>query len=477
MEINETTLKELKTKMGVIQTEFMQKKIPIIAIFEGWSAAGKGTVISQLINRMDPRGYNVFSIEPELESRFSPLCEMYETLPPYGNMSVLDGSWYTRTVASFVREKISTKQLNELCQSTTDFERALANDGYIILKFFLDIPKEEQKKRMDELKDKKSTAWRVKEFDEYQNDHYFEFKECYETVMERTDTAFSPWIKVSATNKQDAVYSIFNEIISAIERANAAKQVPQYPFAQNIPTEPTKGLDGCDLNAYLPKDEYKGVLKDLQKKITKLQTQLYIKKIPVVVAYEGWDAAGKGGNIRRLSSALDPRGFDVIPIAAPSEADRAHHYMWRFWKNLPKSGHTAIFDRTWYGRVMVERIEGFCSEAEWKRAFEEINEFETYLAKQGHVVLKFFINIDADEQLRRFEARRDTPEKSWKLTDEDWRNREKWDVYYSAVSEMIERTNTEQAPWHVIASNDKSYARIKVLSTVAKAFEKALDDA
>ncbi len=476
MENSEQTLKDLREQMGVIQVEFMRKKIPIIVMFEGWSGAGKGTLIGKLINRMDPRGYNVFSIEPEYDfpSRYSALCDLFSAIPPYGKMSVLDGSPYSQAVAQRVRDKISAKELKKLCENTVNIERALANDGYMILKFMLDIPKEEQKKRIDDLNNKKSTAWRVKPFDEFQNEHYFEFKEVFEDVITRTDTEFAPWIKVNATDRDDAAYTVFKEIISAIQNALSAEK-PSFPPTSPSKLLPAMGLDGCDLNAYLPKDEYREMLKVYQKKISKLATQLYMHKIPVVIGYEGWDAAGKGGNIRRLSSALDPRGFDVVPISAPTPTEKNHHYMWRFLKELPKTGHIAIFDRTWYGRVMVERIEGYCSQDEWSRAFEEINEFEKYLADEGHIVLKFFINVDNAEQLRRFEARRDTPEKNWKLTDEDWRNREKWDVYHSAISQMIDNTNTAHAPWHVIPSNDKSFARIKVLKIVTNAFETALE--
>ncbi len=470
------TLSQLKAKMGIIQTEFMKRKLPIIVLFNGWSAAGKGTIISDLISRMDPRGYNVFSIEPEspLPERYSPLQCMFDTLPCYGKMSILDGSWYSQIVAERIKGNIGKEELSKLYKSTVDFERALSNDGYLIIKFMLDISKEEQRERFEDLKSKKSTRWRVKDFDEFQNEHYDEFKECYDNLMEDTTSAHSPWIKVDASDTSVGALRVFSEIISAIEKR--FEQVTKYETPCIIPSYPTQGLDGCDLKAYLPKQEYRKMVRDLQKKIKKLHTILYMKKIPVVIGYEGWDAAGKGGNIRRLSSALDPRGFDVIPVSAPNEAEREHQYMWRFWNNLPKTGHVSIFDRTWYGRVMVERIEGFCSQWEYNRAYEEIKEFETYLADNGHVVLKFFINIDSDEQLRRFEARRDDPTKSWKLTDEDWRNRKKWDLYEQAISEMITKTNTEKAPWYIIPSNDKSFARVKVLTIVANAFEKAIKD-
>ena len=225
----------------------------------------------------------------------------------------------------------------------------------------------------------------------------------------------------------------------------------------------------------LSEDEYNSKLEELQKKLSELHYELYRKKIPVVIAYEGWDAAGKGGNIKRIAAALDPRGYEVHPIASPEPHEKARHFLWRFWTRLPKDGHIAIFDRTWYGRVMVERIEGFCSENEWKRAYNEINEFEKELVDWGAVVIKFWVQIDKDTQLARFTERQNTPEKNWKITDEDWRNREKWDQYESAVDEMIKKTSTAFAPWYVLESNDKKYARIKALEIVIENIERKLN--
>lgn len=194
----------------------------------------------------------------------------------------------------------------------------------------------------------------------------------------------------------------------------------------------------------------------------------------VVIAYEGWDAAGKGGNIKRLTEALDPRGYEVHPIASPEPYAKARHYLWRFWTRLPKDGHIAIFDRTWYGRVMVERLEGFCSENDWQRAYNEINEFERELTDWGAVVIKFWVQIDKQTQLLRFNERQNDPAKQWKITEEDWRNREKWDVYETAVNEMLQKTSTANAPWHILESVDKKYARIKALQITADTLEKAL---
>ena len=223
----------------------------------------------------------------------------------------------------------------------------------------------------------------------------------------------------------------------------------------------------------LTDEEYDTQLDALQDELRELHNELYRKKIPVIIAYEGWDAAGKGGNIKRITSALDPRGYEVQPIASPEPHEKARHFLWRFWTRLPKDGHIAIFDRTWYGRVMVERLEGFCSENDWQRAYNEMNEFEKELSDWGAVVIKFWVQIDSDTQLERFTERQNTTEKQWKITDEDWRNREKWDQYEEAVNEMLQKTSTEFAPWHILESNDKKYARIKALRIVTEEIKKA----
>ena len=247
------------------------------------------------------------------------------------------------------------------------------------------------------------------------------------------------------------------------------------PLIQNVfPLNRTQKLKDIKLNKTISDEEYKTQLKDLQVRLKALHNQAYLKGIPIIVAYEGWDAAGKGGNIKRLTSALDARGYIVHPIASPKHFEKSRHHLWRFWTRLPKTGHFAIFDRTWYGRVMVERLEGFCSENDWQRAYNEINEFEKELSDWGAVIVKFWVHIDKDTQLARFTDRQNTPEKQWKITDEDWRNREKWDLYEQAVDEMIAKTSTTYAPWHVLESNDKKYARVKALKIIIAALEKAL---
>ena len=248
------------------------------------------------------------------------------------------------------------------------------------------------------------------------------------------------------------------------------------PVLQNVfPLKKMPKLSEISLaEKTMEEEEYKTELKRLQSHLGELHNRLYRKRIPVIIAYEGWNAAGKGGNIRRITEALDPRGFEVHPIASPEPHEKARHYLWRFFTRLPRTGHIAVYDRTWYGRVMVERLEGFCSENDWKRAYNEINEFEKELSDWGAVIIKFWVHIDKETQLERFTLRQNTPEKQWKITDEDWRNREKWDAYESAVDEMIQKTSTVYAPWHILESVDKKYARIQALKIVIEELEKVL---
>ena len=235
-------------------------------------------------------------------------------------------------------------------------------------------------------------------------------------------------------------------------------------------------LQRIDLTLDITPEEYKERKKKLQKKLALLHNQMYLKRVPVILAFEGWDAGGKGGAIKRITQSIDPRGYEVVPVSAPNDLEKSHHYLWKFWQKFPKDGHMAIFDRTWYGRVLVERIEGFATEQEWKRAYSEINNMEAHLTRSGAVVLKFWMHIDKDEQERRFKQRQETPEKQWKITDEDWRNRARWDDYERAVDEMVLRTSTKNAPWYIIEANSKLYARIKVMEIVVEALEHALEN-
>lgn len=342
------------------------------------------------------------------------------------------------------------------------------------MKFFFQIDEKEQRKRLEDLLQEKNTKWRVGQDDLWQNKNYDKCLQVYDRYLEDTNQSTAPWYLIDSKSKKWAELQMLEILIKGIDTAlmNSSHAVPilQNPFRlKNMPK-----LAEISLDKTLTETEYREQLKACQNRLRELHNELYRKKIPVIIAYEGWDAAGKGGNIKRIAAALDPRGYEVHPIASPEPHEKARHYLWRFWNRLPKDGHIAIFDRTWYGRVMVERLEGFCSENDWQRAYNEINEFEKELSDWGAVVIKFWVQIDKDTQLERFTLRQNTPEKQWKITDEDWRNREKWDLYEDAVNEMLQKTSTSFAPWFVLESNDKKYARIKALKTVISEIEKKL---
>ena len=339
----------------------------------------------------------------------------------------------------------------------------------------MQIDKEEQKFRMDKLCSSQDTRWRVSEFDKWQQEHYRKCEKVYDRYLKDTNASTSPWYIIDARDKKWAELQVMDTLVSSIEVA-LQNQSHSVPILQNIfPLVKMPKLADVELaGKTIDDEEYDKELKKLQSKLSELHNRLYRKRIPVIITYEGWDAAGKGGNIKRITGALDPRGYEVHPIASPEPHEKARHYLWRFWTRLPKDGHIAIFDRTWYGRVMVERLEGFCSENDWKRAYNEMNEFEKELSDWGAVIIKFWVQIDKDTQLARFNDRQNNPEKQWKITDEDWRNREKWDQYEEAVNEMLKKTSTAYAPWHILESVDKKYARIKALKIVIKELEKAL---
>lgn len=316
---------------------------------------------------------------------------------------------------------------------------------------------------------------RTPERDQYRNKHYKEYYRVYDEMLEKTNTVFAPWHIISAQERRSAMNEIYQIIVQSIRSALDEKKViiPSEYHAQmhtfHLVKKPL--LEDVPLYRSIDEDVYRNLLHKEQKKLAKLHNIVYRKRIPVIVAYEGWDAAGKGGNIKRLTAALDPRGYEVVPIASPTPTEKAHNHLWRFWQHFPEDGHITVFDRTWYGRVMVERLEGFCTEEEWKRAYQEINELEYELQKWGAILIKFWLHIDSDEQLRRFKERQETPEKQWKITDEDWRNREKWDQYETAVNDMIRLTSTEYAPWTIVESQDKKFGRIKAIQTLNDAIE------
>lgn len=469
-----------RDELANLQHRMKDAGLPVIVLFEGWDSSGKGSMIASMIQTLDPRFFKVYTTTdptPE-EQRFPFLWRHWYRTPERGKMAIFDESWYPEVSRARIEDGLSTEDAYSRMDSINTFERQLAQDGYLIIKFFLHISAKEQARRHARLLSDKNTRWRVSERDKFRNKHYKEYYRVYDEMLEKTNTVFAPWHVISAMERRSAMNDIYQIIVNSIRSALEEKKmiVPSEYHSQvhNFHLVKQPKLEDVPLYRRLEDSAYRDMLRKEQKKLSKLHNIIYREKIPVVIAYEGWDAAGKGGNIKRLTAALDPRGYEVVPIASPTPIDKAHQHLWRFWQNLPESGHITVFDRTWYGRVMVERLEGFCSEEEWKRAYQELNEFEYELEKWGAILIKFWLHIDSDEQLRRFTERQNTPEKQWKITDEDWRNREKWDQYEVAVNDMVRLTSTEYAPWTIIESQDKKFGRIKAIQTLNDAIEARL---
>lgn len=469
-------LKAAREKLAALQMQIKEHKVPVLVLVEGWGTAGKGSLIGQMIQNIDPRFFKVATMDsPTEEERRKPfLCRYFARIPEAGKFMFLDSGWMDEVVRTRVHGEMDQKTYEQRIESIRRFERQLTDNGYLVMKFFCHISEKEQKKRIEGLLDDIDTRWRVSENDKWQNKHYEKCLSVFDRYLEDTNTPSAPWYIIDARSRKWAALQALETLTQGIEIA-LQNQSLAVPLLQNVfPLVKMPKLSEIALDLAIEESEYKEELDKLQNQLKELHNRLYRKKVPVVIVYEGWDAAGKGGNIKRITEALDPRGFEVHPIASPEPHEKARHYLWRFWTRLPKTGHIAIFDRSWYGRVMVERLEGFCSENDWKRAYNEMNEFEKELHDWGAVIIKFWVQIDKDTQLERFTDRQNTPEKRWKITDEDWRNREKWDAYEMAVNEMIQKTSTSYAPWHILESVDKKYARIKALKTVIEELQKVL---
>ena len=421
----------LRERIAAQQQSVMAAKLPVVVLVEGWDCAGKGHLINELISEMDPRFYRVavYKRVPENEERYPFLRKFFEPLPENGKFLFMDTGWMEDCVYKYLRREITSDEYGRRVEACKIFERQLRDNGYIVIKLFLHISREEQLARIAQLREDIDTEWRVTGDDLWQHKEYKAFRRAYGEFMEKTSVC-GEWHVLDAENRKKRLLAGFRAITEAIDNGLENGRCIGKAGKNDFPLLGTPSLRDADLTKSVAPEEYKAELKRLQEKLAALHNKIYRKRIPVVICYEGWDAAGKGGNIRRLAYPLDPRGFDVIPIASPTPGELARHYLWRFWTRLPRSGHVTIFDRSWYGRVMVER----------------------------------------------FELRQNTPEKQWKITDEDWRNREKWPLYETAVEEMLQKTSTAYAPWHIIESVDKKYARIRVLQIVTDALEQAVNE-
>lgn len=466
-------------RLAANQMRIKEAKVPVMVIFEGWGSSGKGSTIAKVIKEMDPRFFRVTNLSDaptEEEQRYPFLRRYMVEIPEEGQFTFFDTCWMESVTGGVLHGQLDREAYDKRIDSINMTERQLVDNGYLVMKFFLHVGQAEQRRRLDALAADKNTAWRTNDDDFWENDHYDECLDVYGRYLRDTNRSSAPWYIIDAKDRNWGTLQVLEFLNTGIDVAIHNRGLVA-PLRQNVfPLQKMPLLADIPLDKTIDEAEYHRELKELHERLHELHNVLYRKRIPVVIAYEGWDAAGKGGNIKRITAALDPRGYTVHPIASPEPHEKARHYLWRFWNRLPKSGHIAIFDRTWYGRVMVERLEGFCSENDWRRAYNEINEFEKELVDAGTVVIKFWVQIDSDTQLARFTERQNTPEKQWKITEEDWRNREKWDLYEAAVNEMLSKTSTTFAPWHVLESVDKRYARIKALRIVVDELERACEE-
>ncbi len=560
---------ELVDKLVVLQQQARSAGVGLVVVVEGWSGAGKGSRISELIYELDARATHVHvteDINPKEARKFPglkqgvtgvhPLMEQFwEALGERGEITFYDRAWYTAaaeqvlfnlTGADAKELKKLTKKLKKLPagergaaavrsaragdvlgayrQIASNFEKGLVDDGYAVVKLFIHISKKEQKARLEALRKNPDTAWRVSERKLEMTKYYDDAYDVYDELLKGSDFDFAPWQIVNGEDRRAANVQIAQALVTALENAlaagpDAAEEEAKAKAAQNSAAladvsqggaEPEQENDveaaqkgyeeeAAAQSALAPReadyaimadypqidhskpkpriddqDEYRSQLKKEQERFRELQVEAYRKGVPLIIMYEGWDAAGKGGNIKRIAQAIDARSYEIFPSPAPSATELAHPHLWRYWTRLPKAGKVGIYDRSWYGRVLVERVEGFATPEQWGRAYDEINAFEHELVQWGAVLLKFWVDITPEEQLARFEARAADPTKTWKLTDEDWRNREKYPLYKAAVDDMFRLTSTEFAPWTVLESDSKWYARIQALKAINEALEARL---
>jgi polyphosphate:AMP phosphotransferase len=456
-----------------------QGKIPVIVLVSGQDGAGKGETINVLYEWMDPRFISTLAFStPTDEERERPFMWRYwRALPPKGRIGIFAGSWYSGPIHDCIDGSMTQAALDQRIDQINRFEQMLVNEGALVLKFWFHLTKEGQRRRLKALEKDPRTAWRVTQWNWDRLKTYDELQEVAGHVLRTTNTPWAPWIIVEGEDDRFRSLTAGKIILDAIRKRLAEADRQATPVAP--PVQPN--IDGrdiiseLDLTHRLTKKQYEDQLAKWQGRLSELVRDPHFKQRSLICVFEGSDAAGKGGSIRRVTASMDARQYQIVPIAAPTEEERAQPYLWRFWRHLPRVGRVSIFDRSWYGRVLVERVEGFCAEADWLRAYTEINDFEHELVGAGAVIVKFWLQISKDEQLRRFKEREKIEFKRFKITEEDWRNREKWDAYHQAVCDMVDRTSTGRAPWALVEANDKNYARVKVLRTICERLAAALE--
>ncbi len=521
--------KELVEKLVVLQQKAVNNGIGLVVLFEGWNGAGKGSRISDLMYNLDARATSVY-VSPDVDteeykhfpgrkhgvSGFYPLMkEFWEVLGERGDITFYDRGWYSKATELMLTHSTSELVLpregtRHYLESIRDFEEQLVSDGYVVVKFFMHVRKKAQMKRLNRLYDDAATRWRVPEKKLFSVKDYNEAYKLYDRLLEGSNFEFAPWILLDGEDGRRANIAIAETLIEAIEGAleakgkdavrrdaesarllvdeeaaaeeglsvEEAKAAAQHSFAPESSrfeiVRDYPSVDEMNHGLSIDPEEYKKKLKKLQGKLFRLENLMFQARVPLVIMYEGWDAAGKGGNIKRVAQALDARAYTIIPSPAPTKPELAHPHLWRYWTRLPKAGHVGMFDRSWYGRVLVERVEEITPPERWAQGYDEINEFEHDLVDWGAILLKFWVDVSDEEQLARFKARQEDPAKQWKITPDDWRNREKYPQYKSAIDDMFRLTSTTYAPWITLESDDKKYARIKALKIIVEALEERL---
>jgi polyphosphate:AMP phosphotransferase len=489
--------REYKAQVPALRAELLDEqtrlreigRFPVIVLFGGVDGAGKSEIVNLLNEWLDPRWLVTRAYGPPSdEERERPeYWRFWRDLPAKGRIGFFLSAWYSRPLVDRVRRRVRRAEFGGSLDEIANFERALTDDGALILKFWMHLDKRSQQQRLEKLHSDPLTRWRVtrEQWDNWKR--YDRFIEAGEEIITRTSLANAPWMIVEGGDERYRSLTVASAIRDAIRKrlngtndnrapvsSGAVRGKVRRPVVSIPHASRQTIISKLDMTQRTDATHYKTELERLQGRLNRLHRRAQRRGVSTILVFEGWDAAGKGGAIRRITAAIDARATQVIPIAAPTEEERAQHYLWRFWRHLARRGRVTIFDRSWYGRVLVERVEGFASEAEWTRAAAEINQFESQLIAHGIVLVKYWVHITRDEQLRRFRARARLAYKSWKLTDEDWRNRKQWAAYELAVNDMIERTSTGQAPWTLVEANDKLFARLKVLTTLCERLEEHL---
>ena len=484
--------REKQLRADLLDAQYDLKEVgtfPVIILINGLDGAGKGETVNLLNEWMDPRHIETHAFgEPTDEERQRPpMWRFWRALPPKGKIGILFGNWYTDAIVRRANGKGKKAEFGERMEAIRHFERMLTDESVLILKYWFHLSEKGQEKRLKKLAANPRTAWRVTTHDWKLFKRYKPFITAAEQALRETDSAHAPWTVIDGSDDNHRALAVGEHLLTAMrtriaQHRAALRSAPRATAKPRASKTAPKKADGdgrnvlntLDMSQRLSDRKYERELEKWQGQLNLLSRHPKFRERSAVLVFEGMDAAGKGGAIRRVTAALDARHYQTIPVAAPAEDERAQPYLWRFWRHLPGHGQFAIFDRSWYGRVLVERVEGFCREADWRRAYGEINDFESQLTASGAIISKFWLSVSADEQLRRFKEREETRFKRFKITPDDWRNREKWPLYETAVCDMVDRTSTEIAPWHLIGADDKKHARVAILRTLCERIEAAL---